>query len=507
MQPRLSIIACTSKLGEATKDSFKVLLMNEIGALNETSLTLISENDKDHLTNQKYFRDLISQNRITLCKSPAGQPLAETYATLAGQTCSDFVLLLGAHSWLKHGSISKILDSINKIVQIDLLYDDEEQVYEDATDTNTILLPDFSPERLLANFYFPNFVVYRNALLQHLGGFRSQFGQSVIYDAVLRISESSRVIHHIPHALHQTIDQEEAHSSEIILDEIRCVEDALRRSGVKADVDTHLRYFRRIKRHVDPHQLVSIVIPTAGKTGSFQNNSFVDNCLDSILRVSRHNNYEVIVVHDHPEMFFRSNHAKNPKFQLVGYDRPFNFSDKCNLGALHSSSEYLIFLNDDTEILSTDWIETLIGHLQDDSVGACGPLLLLPNKDIQSAGIFNNPGPQNYGVGEHWPTVKSAFTYAVSREVSGLTGACLAIRKDRYFQVGGFSLDFPNNFNDLDLNFKLQYQGYRLIWTPHAQLIHFESQSRDPWVNDSEFQKLRDRWGREFGKDKFTRIG
>jgi GT2 family glycosyltransferase len=257
--------------------------------------------------------------------------------------------------------------------------------------------------------------------------------------------------------------------------------------------------------------MVSLVIPTAYFYRKVRGSEIclIHNCVESLIKSSSIDNIEIVVVEDmeiKPEAKFFD------KFEFVRIKRikcegSFNFADKCNLGFLESSASYVVFLNDDVEAISPNWLETITEILQQPDVGICGPLLLFENGRIQSAGICNNPAPHNYGSGLSPEEFEETTSHFVTRNVAGVTGACLALRREVYTEVGGMSNQFPNNFNDIDLCFKVLQQGYRIVWTPDARLWHFESSSRDSTVTNDESQRIRSRWGRFFGKDPYTPTG
>ena len=172
------------------------------------------------------------------------------------------------------------------------------------------------------------------------------------------------------------------------------------------------------------------------------------------------------------------------------YDKPFNFADKVNRGVVASSGDVVILLNDDTQVISDDWIETLLGHLQEPDVGMVGPMLLFADGRIQSAGHYNNPTVMHLASGVRGDATGPIGILTIASERTGVTAACAALRRATYDEVGGLSLEFPNSFNDVDLAFKLLLRGLRVIWTPFAQLYHFESLSRDPAVSTEEVLRL-----------------
>ena len=195
------------------------------------------------------------------------------------------------------------------------------------------------------------------------------------------------------------------------------------------------------------------------------------------------------------------------RVRVVWYDKPFDFSDKCNIGALASGGEIIILLNDDIEIDTPDWIELLIAPLEDGDVAMTGPLTLFEDGRIQSAGHGNLAGPHNLASREPADAVGPFGEWVIAREVSGVTGACAAIPRSIYQELGGMSLAFPHSYNDVDFAFKALRAGFRIVWTPYARLWHFESLSRDPSVRREEFEALYARWGDVVETDRYTRTG
>jgi GT2 family glycosyltransferase len=179
---------------------------------------------------------------------------------------------------------------------------------------------------------------------------------------------------------------------------------------------------------------------------------------------------------------------------LAEYDKPFNFSEKINLGAVKATGDVLILLNDDTQIESPDWIEGLICFLEESDVGMVGPKLLLEDKRIQSAGHYFKNGAHNGASGSAYRESGPFSVLTIPAERSGLTMACVAIPRSVYEQVGGLCTEFPGAYNDVDFGNKLMMHGYRMIWTPYIEIFHFESLSRDPDVSDEEVQLIEDRW-------------
>ncbi len=253
---------------------------------------------------------------------------------------------------------------------------------------------------------------------------------------------------------------------------------------------------------------ISVVIPTRGDSRRIfgVETNLIVNAVRSLLLSPLNEEVEVVVVHDTNEQF-EDNKKRleelSPFIQVVPYSKSFNFAEKCNLGALSSKGENLVFMNDDVEVFDPWFLSHLCGVLSFPNVGAVGPLLFLDDGRVQSAGHINTPLPENYGAGltlDELPRLESAD---FPREVSGLTAAAIAVSRKTFEEIGGFSLAFPNNFNDVDFCQKILEAGRSLVWTPLTSAFHFESLSRDVSVSPSELGLLRDRWGRHFVQDQW----
>ena len=420
------------------------------------------------------------------------------------QAKGDYLVFVNSWCYLTVDSIQRIQRFTSEYPDFDLLYGDGDVIPPEPGVIVPLHLPEYSPERLLGDFYCRDLIIIKRRTFEQLSGVRERFKGAALYDLVLRCVETSDAIAHIRFPLFQKIWMPENTTNESQIKEFDAVQDALRRRGISAQIKTSGNGVRQIRRSFPAEALVSIIIPTAGKTREIhgQQIPMVESCVSSILNKTAHKSLEIVVVHDNPEATPKL--GENPIVKIIPYYKSFNFADKCNIGVLNSTGDYTLILNDDTEIVSDEWIEILCGFLLDTTIAMSGPMLLFENNEIQSAGIFNNPGPQNYCPNQNLLKPQIGRELEVSREVSGLTGACFAIKKSVFTDLGGFSLEFPNNFNDLDFNFKAVSANLRIIWCPHATVRHLESSSRDPRVLPNEFERLRTRWGRYFGYDPFT---
>jgi glycosyltransferase involved in cell wall biosynthesis len=426
----------------------------------------------------------------------------------------DFVALLDHDDSLSLHALLTVAEVIAANDTVDYIYSDEDKIDESGQHFDVFRKPSFSPERLRGQNYCCHLSVFRSSLIKEIDGFRKGFEGAQDYDLILRATEKARKIVHIPEVLYhwRVVSGSTAGDANAkpytIESGRRAVAKHCERIGLNADVTSTTGGYVHVKRKVTQDKKISIIIPTRGDRKRIWgvDTCLVTNAIDSILEKSSYRNVEIVVVHDHvPHLDSRlQHHIDENRVSLVWYGKPFDFSDKCNIGVVHSSGDIVVLLNDDTEIESPDWLEVLVGFLEDDNVAIVGPLTVLEDGRVQSAGHGNNTLPHNLGAGDLIDSPGYFGERLISREISGVTGACLAMRRGCYFELGGMSTTLPHSFNDVDLAFKALDAGYRIIWTPLAKIYHFESLSRDPRVRPEELEQLSNRWETYFNRDSYT---
>jgi GT2 family glycosyltransferase len=257
------------------------------------------------------------------------------------------------------------------------------------------------------------------------------------------------------------------------------------------------------------YPLVSIIIPSGAFGGAVWGEYRVHilACVESIVEKTTYADYEIVVVVDEGVSLpvRRDIHRLgNGRVALSDYSGEFNFSRKINQGALHAHGDHLVLLNDDTLVITEDWIEQLLAPLADPTVAMTGSLLLFPDATVQHAGISLREAPHHIAFKVPIAELEADGDLFRTREVSGVTAACALVRRDAFFDVGGFSQVFPSNYNDVDFAMKLRHRGHKIIWTPGARLWHVESASRDPAVSGPDLENLLSRWGHLVGSDQFA---
>jgi GT2 family glycosyltransferase len=428
----------------------------------------------------------------------------------------EFLAFLDHDDVLVPHALEAVTSAIRSSSDVDFVYSDEAKIGPDGELYDWFAKPEWSPERLRGHNYCNHLSVMRSAVVRDVGGLRTGFDGAQDHDLVLRVTERARTIVHVPEVLYLwraapgSTAADPAAKPHATDAGCRAVRDHLARLGVDADVVAMRPGAYRSIRHLGEPPTVSIVIPTRGTVGRVRGRpvDLVVNAVRSIVERCEYPGVEFVVVHD-PETpeatIARLSSIAGDSLVLVPWRSAFNFSAKVNEGVLRASGEVVILLNDDTEVVTPDWMETLVGLVMEPDVGMAGPMLLLADGRIQSAGHHYDPSPLHIGAGAPADDPGPNGMFAVAGERSGVTAACAAVRRATYLEVGGLSERFAGSYNDVDLGFKLIDAGYRIVWTPHARLHHFESLTRDPAETPEEAAELARRWGRRFGPDRYAR--
>jgi glycosyltransferase involved in cell wall biosynthesis len=455
----------------------------------------------------------IDLHNVHLIAAKVDDSISERKNAAIKQAIGDFLIFVDDGSCLKPNALLILDEFIDSKNDVDCYYTDEAVRNLDLSGVKEVKKPEFAKELLLHHDYIGRSVVIRRASIISVGLFNKNSEPLETYELYLKLLASHSVFKHIPEMVFEsststmelptTVSHCEMHTS-LLSGFLHSYSSTANKNYPRINSAGHVE----IRRRNSESPLVSIVIPTRGtrKIIFGQEVCLVSQALRSVIEKSEYRNFEVIVVHDRVEKIDDDllpflNHEN---VRLVWYEKPFNFSDKCTVGALRSEGEYLIFLNDDTLVISNDWIETLLGYFNESDVGVTGPMLRLEDGRIQSAGHINCFGPQNFASGLMPTDSKIKLFSSFGREVSGVTAACMMVPKKLYFDLGGFSTVFPNSFNDVDFCFKALRARRRIIWTPQAELFHFESLSRNPKVSEGDLKMLQARWGRFIDTDRLT---
>lgn len=400
----------------------------------------------------------------------------------------EYTLLMDQDDVLHEKALFEIVRLINLKPNADLIYTDEDKIDENDIHSVPHFKPDWSPDSLLSRNYLGHVCVFKTNQLKEIGGWREGFEGSQDYDLVLRYTEKFTNIYHIPEVLyHWRIHQQSAASSETAKPYAYraaqlALTEAMERRGYKAKFD-FLDGFRGYEVRLEikqPNDLVSIIIPTKNKQ------EYLIKCIDSIVKLSTYKNFEIILIDNNSDEkgFFKAvekwKNQSQFKFKLVRDEESFNFARLMNVGRKNASGKYILLLNNDTEVITPDWIEGMIEHAQRPEVGVVGCKLLYEDDTIQHAGVVVGLG----GVASHAfigddRDGPGYFNYInLLNNYSALTAACIMARTEVYDAVKGFSEEFVVEYNDVDFCLKVLEKGYHNLYVPHVELYHYESISR-----------------------------
>lgn len=452
--------------------------------------------------------DAVSDGRVRIQRTPTNRGIVAASSQALAQAQGEWVTFLDHDDFLASQALEVCQRHLLDEPECDFLYTDEEWVDLDGRTLSEFRKPDWSPERLRSQQYVNHLAVYRRELLERIGGMREGFDGSQDYDLVLRATEVARRIVHVPEPLyHWRVRPGQVSSTgnpKVYAAARRAIAEHCERVGIKATVEQvdPLGVYR-VRRTLQEQPLVSIVIPTRGSSGTLAGvwKAFVTNAVQSIVERSSYQRLEFVVVADTVtprEVLEDLRKILDDRLTLLPYGRPFNFAHKINLGVARARGRYVLLLNDDVELITPDWIETLLGIGQQPDVGMVGATLLFENGTLQHAGhiYLGEMAIGHAAYGEDADSGGPGGGLLTERECSGVTAACALLRRDVFFEVGGLSRLFPANYNDVDLSLKLRNRGYRIVVTPHARLHHFESKTRTVGIGSSEFETIRRRWGR-----------
>ena len=372
----------------------------------------------------------------------------------------------------------------------DMVYSDEDKV---SLDRKHYYEPhfksDYNPDLLRSNNYICHFLMVKRELLSKVGGFRQEYDGAQDYDFILRCTEAAERVEHLPRILyhwrmHPSSTAENPDSKTYAFEAgRRSIEAHLQRVGIKGAVErTQRPGYYRVRYGLQGETLqkprISIIIPNKDETETLR------TCINSILTRTTWPEYEIIIVENNSTTqeiwdYYKELEAV-PRIKVVTWPDAFNYSAINNFGVSHSSGQYVVLLNNDTEIISPDWLEEMVGICSRPEVGIVGAKLFYPDETIQHAGVVMKLagccGHVFYGAEKEDPGSYARAT--IIQNFSAVTAACLMCRRQVWDQMGGLSTQFQVAYNDVDFCLRVREAGYLVTFTPYAQAYHYESKTR-----------------------------
>ncbi len=452
----------------------------------------LADGSQEENSNLKQY---INDERIKYKFLASNKGISENTNEAIKIATGEYIGFLDHDDLLSKDALFEIVKVINENNKVDFIYSDEDKIDENYERFEPYFKPDFSPETLECNNYITHFVVVKKELIENVGLLDSRFNGAQDFDFVLRATEKAKNIVHIPKILyhwrvHKSSTANVADSKPYAYEAgVRVVEEHLKRVGKKGNVEfgQEVPGIYKIEYDVKGSPKVSILIPNKDHI------ELLKQCVNSILKLTTYDNYEIVIIENNSEkeetFKYYTEISKNEKVRVIDYtkslkksdSKEFNYSKIINFGVKKVNGDFVLQLNNDTKLLTPNWLELFIGYAQQKDIGAVGARLYYEDKTLQHAGIIVGLSGIAGNALVNLPYGKHAYfgREAATRNVSAVTGACLFSRRELYKEIGFMDEEkFEVAFNDVDFCLKLLQKGYRIVYNPYIELMHYESKSR-----------------------------
>lgn len=515
--PKISIIIPVYKVNVCYFEQTLKSVVNQIYDNWELCIVDDASEDKDIITLIESFKSQFSE-KIKYAIHKNNQHISATSNTALDLATGDYIALLDHDDCIYPNALAEVVRFINYKNKPDILFSDEQVVNKFGDQESApFFKPDYLPFLHLAVNYTTHFSVYKTRLIKKIGGFRLGYEGSQDFDLMLRAYENTKKpVIHIPMVLYQWRAHEDSTASDIntknyaITNGLKVVEEALERRGRKGNV-----FFNKKTLHYDIEYeikksdvLVTIIIPNKNSY------NLLRRCINSIWDFDAGLSYEIIIVdnqsdkeNDNKILNYYLRLEREENIKILKYDKPFNFAAMNNYAVNEAKGDFIILLNNDTEVVTDNWVRKMVSYAQFPEVGSVGAKLLYSNNKVQHGGLMFM---DRSIAGHAWVGKKENDNLYfdclnTSHEVTGVTAACLCIEKKKYLEVGGLDEDTtPNGWGDVEFAVKLNRKGYRSIYNAKVKLYHHESPSRGESLEYFEKWHIIKNYGSEIMNDIFT---
>ncbi len=453
-------------------------------------------------------------NKIKIKFLAKNKGISEASNEALSLATGDYVGFLDHDDELSADALYENAKLLNKHPEADLIYSDEDKISSEGKRIEPYFKPDWSPDLFLSYNYICHFSLFRKKMIDRIKGFRTGLEGSQDYDLLLRFTEKTDKIFHIPKVLYHwrqikgstaTVHKEKISHIE---NSMKALQEALHRRKIEGVVEKGINFDQfesyRVRRTIKDSPLVSIIIPMKDMV------SFLKRNLDSIEEKTDYKNYEIIIVDNNSQEQETRDYfeiiRKKSQIKIIEYKDAFNFSKINNFAVTKAKGEHLLFLNNDMEVIAKGWLTSMLEHSSRKEVGAVGAKLIFPNNTIQHAGTVLGLGGVAGHSHKHFPAESNGYFGALNtiRNYSAVTAACMMTRKDIFEEVGKFDeIHLSVAFNDVDLCLKMREKGYLVVYTPFSSLCHYESTSRGYDLNPDEILYMKNRWGQTLFSDPY----
>lgn len=503
--PQISIVVATYETPQAYLRAMLDSVLAQVYERWELCVADDASRDPSVLATLRHYAARDPRIRVT-ARSENGHISAASNTALS-LASGDYVAFLDHDDVLAPEALLEVAVALGTDPSCDVLYTDEDKIDDSGTWRDPYFKPDWSPESFLARMYVGHLLVCRRALVLEAGGFRSEFDGSQDYDLVLRLSERTGRILHLPAVLYHWRAHPNSTASTGSVKSYatsaaeRALRAALERRGERATVHAKTEspgvYDVRFALTGTPR--ISLIVPTR------DHGEDVERCLGAAFARTAYPSLDVTIVDNgstEPDSLatFERLAAADSRIAILRQPGPFNFSRLINAGVAHAAGDVLLLLNNDTEAVSDGWIEAMLEYAQRPAIGAVGALLLYPDGTVQHAGVVAGLGGVAGHSHKHFPGDAPGYFHALRAigNYSAVTAACMMVRRDAFERAGGFDESLAVAFNDVDFCLRLREAGFRNVYLPHVVLFHAESKSRGP---ETQPQAI-DRFAREIATMK-----
>jgi GT2 family glycosyltransferase len=489
-------------------------------------LCIVDDASTDPVVRQIIEDRCSTESRIKYKFFKKNKHIAGATNSAIAMTKGEFVALLDHDDILWPNALHEIVKALNSNPKIDFLYTDEDKITRDRHQhLGPFFKPDWNPDFLHSVNYITHFSVIRKAILQELGGLREEYNGAQDWDLFLRISRHTEKIYHVPKIVYswRIHDLSTAKSTDskpyVVKAQLSAIKDDLKQRGYDdalVEQDKKHSGYWNVSYPIKGNPLISIVIPSKNQY------KVVKRCIESIYSRSTYANFEIVLVDTGSTdrkviKLYKQLQHQHDNFVLVDWpEQPFSYARSCNKGVEAAKGRLLVMLNNDTEVITPNWLEIMAGDAQRKEIGAVGCLLFFPDgHHIQHAGVGVGLG----GVAANsfsMMTLSQPLTQTqhlmlnTKHNMTAVTAACLMIRKELFDEVKGFDEKFRVTYNDVDLCLKLYSAGYQNLYTPHVRLYHHESisvglpsnkQKRDNMEFKEAVSLFKTRWAKYIAND------
>ena len=469
---------------------------------------------------QEYSR---RDSRVKVTFRPENGHICAASNSALSLATGEYVALLDHDDTLARHALHAVVKAIYNNPGVQIIYSDEDKIDEVGNRSDPHFKPDWNPDLFLSQNYIAHLVVYRRELVNRIGGFREGLEGSQDHDLLLRclrhVNDSEIV--HVPSVLYHwrmvqgstaLASQEKDYTTSAGVKALRDFFVAQDRLDVGVEAGFLPNTYRVRYPIPQPEPLVTILIPTKDKL------EFLEPCVRSILERTTYKTYEIIVLDNEssePETLEFLGHIsrEDQRVRILQYHHPFNFPAINNYGVHHARGAFVALVNNDTEVISPDWLTEMIGHAIRPGIGCVGAKLYYDDDTIQHAGVILGIGGVAGHGHKYFPRHAHGYfsRLRLCQNLSAVTAACLVVRKAIYDQVGGMDEnELTIAFNDVDFCLKVREAGYLNLWTPYAELYHHESQTRGKEDtpekiarSNREIAFMKAKWGEKLLRDPY----